>query len=174
MNQEQESIHYAYLFGSDRNCVVFSTDSYWCGGPELEGVDEYRRPSAVYRGILDRVLYDFDRDARVISNWRQVYSWLGRDVPRESAWATFDTAFVEAELQHWFGPEAAVPCRRSTCAIPFVDVSIEEREAKWIDDGMRLVLGEPDESGSALSASARALRQYFSNMVVTKRQVFSR
>lgn len=114
-----DRIYVAFLVGVGRNCATFGTYSHYKRPAEDEL--EVRVPSILPVGNVNAILYEIDRAATRISDWRSLYAWLGRD---PGTWAAFTQESGLRLLPHWFSESTEFVCKSISVDGngPFLDV----------------------------------------------------
>ncbi len=156
-------VYIAFLVGVGRNSARFATFTGWTR--HTDDQLECRAPSILPADKINERFYEIDRAAKMISNWEDLYSWLGRDV---GTWGAFTQKAALDLVPHWFSESVEFICEsvNSTGNGPYLDVScppLSESELARFND----------LTGSVESRDGQIFtHQAWSNLVVTMLPIF--
>lgn len=157
---DDDSVYVAFLIGVGRNSATFAILSGYVG--IADDGNEIRTARLASQQRLNQILDDMDRNARQISNWSELYSWLGRDL---GVWAIFSQQAARELLPHWFQDSTKYLCQRSpNLDVEFVDANL----SKISFDRLHNLAGQIDNQ-KGLAGKINVL----SNLVLTTRPIFA-
>jgi hypothetical protein len=155
---ESPSVYLALLIDVGRNSATFALDTIWVCKSTDDA--ERREASLLIPDKLGEVMYEIDRCANRIEQWKQLYLWLGmKDGPQ---WAAFTKESALRLVPHWF---TEYECQRSGLeTFAYVD-----RKCR-VDPRL---LRDLKVEGNTTEANAMRYSQMFGdNLVVTTQPLF--
>jgi len=163
-----EEILVAYLFGVGNNSATVgiggsTCDRMWNADQSVD----IRTPSFLVATAMNRMLEGLDRGLPPVTNWPQLYSWLGRS----HGWAYFTRSSSQDLLPHWFSG-VEYRCQQVLAngvrLGPFIDLEAFPTGSVSLDTAGEMFGPDAEQHGE----TERILAQLSDNFIVTQRPIF--